>query len=301
MHAVRYDRFGGIDELYLAEISQPTPTADEVLVQVEAGALNPGALPALHGAPYVPGRDLAGTVLAVGAHATDFTLGDEVLGWVQSWDAHAQQVAIPAAQLVQKPDHLSWDVAASLYTTPMAGVGAWKAVAAGEDDLLVISGASGGVGLTAAQHAVRAGARVLGLTGTRHFDVLRSLGIEPLLYGDGEADRIRDAAGDQRVTAFIDAVGGHYIDLALALGVAPDRIDTVVDHRSAQEKGVKALGTREAGGLEALRELAHLAAAGDLVIPIGATYSLSDVRDAYHALQDRRIYGRIVLHPPDIG
>lgn len=295
MKAVRYDRFAGIDGIYLADLPEPVAGPGEVLVRVEAGALNPGALPALHGSSYTPGRDLAGEVVAVGAEVHSFTAGDAVLGWLQSWDAHAQLVAIPAVQVVSKPEALSWDVAGSLYTTPMAGLGAIRAVEPRSGETIVISGASGGVGFTAAQLALRAGATVIGLTSPAHFDLLRHHGIEPVQYGDGEQDRIRTTVG--RVDAFIDAVGGHYIDLAIALGVPLDRIDTVVDYRGAKEKGVKSLGTTDAGGTPALAELAALTATGDLHIPIAATYPLTSVQDAYRALADRKTHGRIVLHP----
>jgi NADPH:quinone reductase-like Zn-dependent oxidoreductase len=295
MKAVRYDRFGGIEQLYVADVPEPAPGPGEVLVRIEAGAINPGALPALDGSSYTPGRDLAGEVVAVGEGVLSFAAGDAVLGWLQSWQAHAQLVAIPATQLVKKPEGLSWDVGGSLYTTPMAGLGAIKAVEPRPGETAVISGASGGVGFTAAQLAVRAGA-----TSAGHFDLLRRYGIEPVQYGEGEQERIRAAAGQHRVHAFIDAVGGGYIDLALALNVPRERIDTVVDYRGAQEKGVKALGTTDAGGLRALSGLADLAASGDLHIPIAATYPLTAVQDAYRALANRKAHGRIVLHPQNL-
>jgi NADPH2:quinone reductase len=228
-----------------------------------------------------------------------FAVGDAVLGWLGSWDAHAQLVAIPAAQLVSRPEALPWDVAGSLYTTPMAGLGAVRAVQPGPGETVVISGASGGVGFTAAQLALRAGATVIGLTSAAHFDLLRHHGIEPVRYGDGEYERI--CATADRVDAFIDAVGGGYLDLALDLGVPKDRIDTVVDYRGAKEKGVKALGTTDAGGTPALTELAALAAGGDLHIPIAAAYPLTAVQDAYQALADRKTHGRIVLHPQELA
>jgi NADPH:quinone reductase-like Zn-dependent oxidoreductase len=299
MKAVRYDRFAGIDGIYLADLPEPVPGPGEVVVRVEAGALNPGALPALHGSPYTPGRDLAGVIVAVGADVYDFAADDAVLGWLQSWDAHAQLVAIPVTQLISKPPALPWDVAGSLYTTPMAGLGAIRAVKPRPGETMVISGASGGVGFTAAQLALRAGATVIGLTSAAHFDLLRHLGIEPVQYGDGERDRVSAAA--DRVDAFIDAVGGGYLDLALDLGVPKDRIDTVVDYRGAKDRGVKALGTTDAGGNPALAELAALAAGGNLHIPIAATYPLIAVQDAYQALADRKIHGRIVLHPQDLA
>lgn len=300
MKAVRYDRFGGIEQLYVADVPEPAPGPGEVLVRVEAGALNPGALPALDGSSYTPGRDLAGEVVAVGEGVLSVAAGDAVLGWLQSWEAHAQLVAIPATQLAKKPEGLSWDVGGSLYTTPMAGLGAIKAVEPRPGETVVISGASGGVGFTAAQLAVRAGATVIGLTSAGHFDLLRRYGIEPVQYGEGEEERIRAAAGQHRVHAFIDAAGGGYIDLALALNVPRERIDTVVDYRGAQDKGVKALGTTDAGGLPALSGLADLAASGDLHIPIAATYPLTAVQDAYRALASRKAHGRIVLHPQDL-
>ncbi|MBU2664753.1 NADP-dependent oxidoreductase [Actinoplanes bogorensis] len=299
MKAVRYDRFEGIDGLFVDEVAEPVPGPHEVVVRVEAGALNPGALPALSGSEYIPGRDLAGVVVAVGDSATGFAVGDEVLGWLQSWDAHAELVAIPAAQLVRKPEGLSWDVAGSLYTTPMAGLGAVRAVDPRTGETLVVSGASGGVGFTAAQLAIRAGATVIGLTSAAHFDLLTRHGIRPVRYGEGEDERILNVAGSKGVQAFIDAVGGGYIDLALELGVPRDRIDTVVDYRGAKEKGVKALGTIDAGGLPALAELAGLAAEGELHIPIAATFPLSAVQDAYRALANRKSHGRIVLRPQE--
>ena len=299
MRAVRYDRFSGIEGIYLADVPEPVAGPGEVVVRAEAGALNPGALPALHGSSYTPGRDLAGEVAAVGADVLGFTVGDAVLGRLQSWDAHAQFVAIRADQLVGKPQTLSWDVAGSLGTTPMAGLGAIRAVEPRPGETIVISGASGGVGFTAAQLAVRAGARVIGLTSGAHVDLLRHRGIEPVQYGDGERERILATTG--RADAFIDTVGGGYIDLAINLGVARERIDTVVDYRAAKEKGVKSLGTNDAGGLPGLAELAALAATGDLHIPIAATYPLTAVRDAYQALADRKTHGRIVLHPQDLA
>jgi NADPH:quinone reductase len=299
MKAVRYDRFSGIDGIYLADVPEPVASPGEVVVRVEAGALNPGALPALRGSSYTPGRDLAGEVVAVGAGVLGFTVGDAVLGRLQSWDAHAQFVAVPAVQLVSKPQALSWDVAGSLYTTPMAGLGAVRAVEPRPGETIVISGASGGVGFTAAQLALRAGATVIGLTSDAHFDLLQQHGIQPVRYGDGELERI--LATTDRADAFIDAVGGGYIDLAINLGVPIDRIDTVVDYRGAKEKGVKSLGTTDAGGPQALAELAALAATGDLHIPIAAAYPLTAVRDAYQALADRKTHGRIVLHPQDLA
>ena len=299
MRAVRYDRFEGVDGLFIDQMPEPVPGQGEVLVRVRSAALNPGALPALHGAPYVPGRDLAGDVVAVGEGVEDFTVGGAVLGRVQSWQAHAELVSMPTSELVTKPEALPWDVAGALFTTPMAGLGAVRAVAPVPGDLVVVSGASGGVGFTAAQLARRAGAEVVGLTSPANADLLEQHGIRAVEYGAGEEDRLRAVAEGRPVAAFIDAVGNGYIELALRLGVRRDRIDTVVDYAGAKQHGVKALGTNDAGGTAALGELARLAAAEELLIPIARSYPLQAVQDAYRALSDRRLHGRIVLHPQE--
>jgi len=297
MRAVRYDKFGGIDQLYVADLPDPEAIPGHAVIRVRASCINPGSLAALHGASFTPGRDLAGEVVAVGEEVQGFSTGDAVLGWAQSWDAHAQLVAVPATQLIHKPTGLSWDVAGSLYTTPMAGLAGVKAVAPQTGELVVVSGASGGVGFTAVQLALRAGARVIGLSSPVHAAWLQEHGIIPVTYGDGQENRIRTAAKEKPVDAFIDSVGFGSVELALSLGVPAERINTVVDFKAARAHGVTTLGTREAGGLPALSELADLAAAGVLEIPIAATYSLDQVQEAYRKVVNRQTLGRIVLHP----
>jgi NADPH2:quinone reductase len=297
MRIVRYDRFGGIEQLRIDEVPAPEAAPGHAVVQVRASCINPGSLSALRGSPYVPIRDLAGTVTAVGADVHDIKTGDEVLGWSQDWSAHAEFAAVPVDQLVPKPAVLSWDVAGSLYVTPMAGLAAVQAVEPREGEVVVISGASGGVGLTAAQLAKRKGTTVIGIAGPDNADRLRRLGVHPVSYGADVAEKIREAADGRPIDAFIDAFGSGYVELALSLGVSRQRINTVVDYQAAEEKGVKALGTANAGGGSGLRILADLAASGVLAVPIAAAYPLAAVQTAYHALAESRPFGRIVLHP----
>lgn len=128
--------------------------------------------------------------------------------------------------------------------------------------------------------------------------LLRRHRVESAIYGDGEEARIRGALAGRRVSALIDnTVGGDYINMALRLGVAPERINTVVDYRGAAKVGVEAFGTMDAGGLPALAELARKAETGELYIPIARTFPLDAVQDAYRALIDRKTHGRMVLRP----
>ncbi len=224
MRAVRFDRYGGIDQLYVTEVPDPEAASGRVVVRVRSTSINPGALAALSGA-FVPIRDLAGEVVAVGEGVQGVAAGDAVLGWSDHRPAHAHLVDVPAAQLVPKPGRLSWDVAGSLYVCPMAGLASVKAVEPTAGEVIVVSGASGGVGLVAAQLARRAGATVIGLARPDNGGWLQDYGIIPVVYGDGQEGRIRAAAGAKRIDAFIDTFGSGYVDLALALGVPKERIN----------------------------------------------------------------------------
>ncbi len=120
-----------------------------------------------------------------------------------------------------------------------------------------MSGAAGGVGSLAVQLARRAGATVIGLASEPNHEWLRGHGVVPVTYGDGVADRIREAAPDG-VDAFIDTIGGGYVELALELGVAPDRIDTIADFEAVAKYGVKAEGNAAGASAQTLAELAAL-------------------------------------------
>lgn len=297
MRAVRYDRFAGIDGLDLVERPDPIASAGTAIVRILSAGINPATLSALRGTSYVPGRDFAGEVVAVGEAVHEVAIGDPVLGRVQDWWAHAELVAVPAEQLLRKPAGLSWDVAGCLYTPAMAGLAGVKAVAPEPGELIVVSGASGGVGLTAAQLARQAGASVIGLAGADKASWLTAHGITAVAYGEGEKARILAAADGRRVDGFIDTAGSGYVALALDLGVAAERINTVVDFGAAKESGAQTRGTQDAGGMPAFEELARLAASGTLEFPIAATYPLAEIREAYRTVERRQLFGRVVLHP----
>jgi NADPH:quinone reductase-like Zn-dependent oxidoreductase len=137
---------------------------------------------------------------------------------------------------------------------------------------------------------------VIGLASEPAHRWLREHGVIPVTYGEGVAERIREAAGDG-VDAFIDTVGGGYVKLALELGVDPQRIDTIADFDAVQKYGVKAEGNAAGASAETLSMLADLIARGELEIPIARVYPLDQVRDAYRDLADGHTHGKIVLRP----
>jgi NADPH:quinone reductase-like Zn-dependent oxidoreductase len=247
--------------------------------------------------PSGQGSDLAGVVTAVGPGVDTFGPGDEVLGWSDRRSSQAQFCLVPADHLVRKPAGLSFEAAGSLFVVGSTAYAAVHAVAAGPGDTVAVSGAAGGVGSIVVQLLGIGGSAVIGIASTANADWLASLGVTPVAYGDGLADRIRTAA-PSGVDGFVDTFGGGYVALAVdELGVAPDRVETIIDFEAAARFGTRADGSAVGARTDVLAELAQLAAAGKLTIPIAAAYPLDQVAEAYAQLEQRHTRGKIVLIP----
>jgi NADPH:quinone reductase-like Zn-dependent oxidoreductase len=303
--AVRFDEYGDVDVLEVVDVEDPVPGPGELLVRVKAAGINPGEAKIRQGLlherfpatfPSGQGSDLAGVVEAVGEGVTEFAPGDELIGFTDNRASQAELVVIEAANATPKPSGVSWEVAGALFVVGATAYAAVRAVSASSGDTVVIAGAAGGVGSIAVQLARRAGATVIGLASEANHDWLRAHGVIPVTYGDGVADRIREAAPDG-VDAFIDAVGPPYVELALELGVAPDRVDTIADFGAVAKHGVKAEGNAAGASAQTVAELAALISEGALEIPVAAVYPLDQVRDAYSELERNHTRGKIVLLP----
>ena len=301
--AVQLSSYGGLDRVQIVDVAKPEPAAGEVVVRVIAAGTNPGEILIREGLlkdmypmdfPFGEGADFAGRIDSVGTGVSEFAPGDEVLGWSERRSAQAEYIAVGPAQLIAKPPALDWFRAGSLFVVATTAVAAVNAVSLKPDDVVAISGAAGGVGSLAVQLARRTGARVIGIASDESAPFLRSVGIEPVAYGDGLADRLR-AIAPKGLDAFIDLFGDGYVDLAVTLGVAPARINTIIDFPAVQKYGVKADGSAAATSRETLANVANLIAWGEIVMPLSAIYPFASVRDAYLELARRKARGKIVL------
>jgi NADPH:quinone reductase-like Zn-dependent oxidoreductase len=300
--AVRYDKYGGIDVLGVAEVERPTPGDDQILVRVKAAGTNPGETPVREGLmhdqwpatfPSGQGSDFAGVVEE--SNADGFKAGDEVLGFVHDRSSQAEYVVADAENVTRKPSGVSWEAAGGLAVVGSTAWAALRAVGVRDGETLLVSGAAGGVGSLVTQLARNAGAKVIGLASEHNHDWLREHGATPVAYGDGLADRIR-AIGN--VDALVDTFGSGYVKLAIEeLGVARERINTIRDWDAVETYGVKRDGNLVGARREVLAELAEEIAAGRLEVPIAATYKLEQVREAYTELERRHTRGKIVLVP----
>jgi NADPH:quinone reductase len=248
--AVRFDSYGGRDVLYVADIDRPIPGPGEVLVEVRAAGINPGEAAIRSGAlherfpatfPSGEGSDLAGVVIEVGSPLAGdggFAVGDEVLGFSFQRSSHATHTVVPVDQLIPKPPQLSWEAAGSLYVVGVTAYAAVRAVAPQPGETVAVSAAAGGVGSVVVQLLALRDVRVLGIASSSNAEWLRAHGVVPVEYGEGLADRLRQAAPDG-VDAFIDLFGPDYVQLAVDLGVPPERVDTIISFEKAAEVGAK--------------------------------------------------------------
>ncbi len=304
MKAVRFDEYGGIEVLKVVNVPRPVPGAGQVLIQVKAAGINPGEAKIRAGLlharwpatfPSGQGSDLAGIVAETGAGVSRVSVGDEIIGWTDSRASQAEYAVVDEQHLTPKPATVPWEVAGALFVAGATAYAAVRAVGPASGDTVVVSGAAGGVGSLAVQLARRAGATVIGLASEANHPWLSKHDVIAVAYGDGVADRIRQAA--RKVDAFIDTYGAEYVELALELGVEPSRIDTIANFEAITRFGVKGDGNAAGSSASVLAELAELIGAGELELPIAATFPLDRVQDAYRRLAEGHILGKIVLLP----
>ncbi len=304
--AVRFDRYGDIDVLNVVEVERPVPEPGEALVRVKAAGINPGEASIRKGLlheqwpatfPSGEGSDFAGVVEELGAGVEGLEVDEPVIGFTDERASHAEFVVVPAGQLTHKPENVSWEAAGALFVAGTTAYAAVRAVGTSPGDTVVVSGAAGGVGSLTVQLVVLAGATAIGLAGDGNHQWLLEHGAIPVAYGDGVVGRIREVS-EGHVDAFIDTFGSGYVALAVdELGVAPERVDTIIDRDAGQKYGVKMEGTAAAASADVLAELAGLIDEGRLEVPIARAYPLDDVRDAFGELEQRHTRGKIVLVP----
>ncbi|MQY26676.1 NADP-dependent oxidoreductase [Nocardia aurantia] len=306
MRAVTYDAYSKDNSrLRVGEVPEPRLGPGQVLVKVRAAGVNPvdwkvmaGGLDPMMAAvfPVIPGWDVAGEVTAVGPDTREFAVGHEVIAYarkdVVNAGTFAEYVAVSADAVARKPASLGWEQAGGL---PLAGLTALRSLdrlQVGAGDTVVVYAASGGVGGVAVQIARYRGARVIGTASERNHDYVRSLGGEPVAYGDGLAERILALAPDG-VHAVADFVGGQ-LDTTLAVLGKGGRHVSVADP-SVREHGGQWIWVRPDGA--ALAEVAGLVESGAVGVEIAGTYSLDEVGAAFDASRSGRTRGKLIIVP----
>jgi NADPH:quinone reductase-like Zn-dependent oxidoreductase len=304
VRGIAYDRFGGEDVLRLRDdLPEPPVGPDTVLVRVHAAGVNPvdmgiragglaGSFP--HNFPIIPGWDVAGVVEAAGPAVVAFRPGDEVFGYVRrddvQWGTTAEFVPAPQRCLAHKPGTLSFAEAGAL---PLAGLTAYQALTealdVGEGDRVLVHRAAGGVGFFAVQIAVALGAHVIGTASPKNHGFLRDAGVaETLDYGAGPISGQLAEPAD----AVLDLVGGETLADAPKQVRDPARIASVVDPAVNEMGGRYVFVRPETHDLE---ELARMADAGQLRVPIAKAFPLEQIAEAHRTVAGGHVRGKVVV------
>jgi NADPH:quinone reductase len=324
MKAIVCTHFGGPDQLEFVDIPEPTAKAGEAVVRIKAAALNffdtliiAGKYQHKPPFPFSPASEFAGVIESVGAGVTGLAPGDRVMGW-SGWGAARELIAAPATQLIKLPDALDFDRAAGLtviYSTTLYGLRERGQLKPGET--LVVLGASGGTGLAAIEIGKIMGARVIACASSEEkLKFARAHGAdETVNYAtDDLRDALKRLGGARGVDVVYDPVGGAYAEPAvrslgwegryLVIGFAAGEIPKIplnlVLLKSCDIRGVLwgAWVLRDPKGQRALlNDIVRWCAEDKLSAHVHAAYPLAETAKALTEIADRKVMGKIVLHP----
>jgi NADPH:quinone reductase-like Zn-dependent oxidoreductase len=305
MKAVSFSRYGDSGVLQYSDLPVPKPAAGEVLVRVQAASVNPadwkrragsygsGAPPA----PIIPGFDISGTVVAVGADVNAFKVSDAVYGIVALGKSggYAQYALAPATQIVRKPPTLDHLHAAAV---PLAALTAWQAlfdaakVQAGQT--VVIQGGAGGVGHFGVQMAKAKGARVIATASAENQEFLRLLGADQVI--DYRAVRFDEVLKD--VDVVFDTVGGDTLRRSYGILRKGGYLISIVDAVDPKELASHAISGSHIVVKPDAPELGQIndwIAAGRIRAEVSRTFPLKQAADAQDLSEAGHTRGKIVL------
>ena len=319
MRAWRSGETPGIDGLVLAEIEAPRPGPGELLVRIQAAALNFSDLLMIDGRyqmkpdrPFTPGQEIAGIVEAAGPGAA-IAPGARIAAKLL-WGGFAEQALVRADMAMRLPDGIASPVGAALpvvYTT--AVIALTETVSLGQGDWVLVFAATGGVGIAAMQVARALGARVIALaTGAAKQAVARAEGADIVIPSDAPdlARRVGEATGGAGVGTVVDPVGGEatargldclaWRGAILIVGFLSGEVAKIPAHRlllkGASARGVYWDHDRDRALVErATARVLEMAATGAIRPRIDRSYTLADLPRALAALAQRKTIGKLVL------
>ena len=300
MRALQFSAYGGPEVLQWGEAPDPHAGPGQIRITVRAASVNPidwklftgvmsGGQPMV-GTGYL-GSDAAGVVDEVGEGVTGIALGDDVFGKGR----HAEAEYAVLDSWAAKPASIDWAVAAAAGVSGETAERGLRLLDVKAGDTLFIDGGAGGVGAVAVQIALARGARVIASASEANQDYLREIGAIPVLYGEGVADRVRNAAGGS-VDAVFDVVGKTPVDELISVAPDPAKVVTIANF-AAGDAGVRVTGGgADSRAPEALAEVADLLAQNKIVIKV-QTFPVTRAAEAYRISLNGHVRGKLVLIP----
>lgn len=310
MKAILLSDFGSIDHMHIQQISTPTISEQEVLVEVKAISINPVDVKTRVGKgiasrlkdqkPIILGWDISGIVTQVGKNVTAFKKGDEVFGMVNfpgHGRAYAEFVAVPANQLALKPENISHSEAAA---ATLAALTAWQALSQAKikaGQKVLIHAAAGGVGHYAVQMAKYLGAYVIGTSSEVNKDLILDLGAD--MHFDYKNQTITELPSD--IDFVFDTVGGDNVDLSInivkpggtVISIPSGLSDSITE--KAKAKGVNGFFFMVQSSGEDMKSIANLLAKGVLKSHVMKTFTFDQIGEAHAQLETSRTKGKVVV------
>lgn len=297
MKAARFSRFGGPEVLEIVDLPDPHPDAGELRIAVRAAGVNASDWKKRRGLmdqelPQTLGYEAAGIVDEIGAGVSGVAVGDRVFGASPYGAAQAELTVL--SYWAPIPDSLDFARAAAIPAAAETAARSLDQLGVTVGSTLLINGASGSVGSAAVQLAIERGARVIGTGSPGTHDALRSLGAEPISYGEGMPDRVRAIAPSGADFA-LDVAGSGVLPELVELAGTPERVITVADFAGAQQTGVRFSRGDTGRATYALAQVARLAEAGRFSIAIGQTFPLAEVAEAQRVGEAGTVRGKLLL------
>ena len=295
--AVRFSQFGGPEVLEIVDLADPHPGPGQVRIAVRAAGVNPSDWKKRKGLmdrelPQTMGHEAAGVVDELGAGVADVAVGDRVFGFSAAGAAQAELAVL--SYYAPIPPALDFPGAAALPAAIETATRALDQLGVGSGSTLLISGASGSVGSAAAQLAVVRGARVIGTASPANHDYLRSLGAEPVAYGEGLAARVRALAPDG-VDAALDVAGSGVLPELIELAGGPEHVVTIADFAGAQQHGVRFSSGDAGRAVHVLAQVGGLIESGRFSLPVAQAFPLAEIAAAHRVSEDGHVRGKVVL------
>ncbi len=297
MKALRFSSFGGPEVLEVVELPDPHPRPGQVRIRVRAAGVNASDWKKRQGLmdqelPQTMGYEAAGIVDELGEGVTDVAVGDRVFGFCVDGAAQAELAVLGIYAPI--PSSLDFAVAASLPAVVETAARALDQLAVSDGSTLLINGASGNIGSAAVQLAVARGARVIGTASRAKHEYLRSLGAEPVAYGEGMPDRVR-ALAPEGVDLALDVAGNGILPELIDLAGGPAHVITVADFAGAQEHGVRFSRGDDGRALYVLSQIGDLVSEGRFSLPAVQTFPLADAAQAHRVGETGAATGKLIL------
>lgn len=315
MKAVILPQFGGVEALAYTDVAMPTPKINEILIKVAAIGINPVDAKARQGKafaahikhvefPVILGKDVAGTVVAIGEDVTGFAIGDRVFGIPNQpgfAKTYAEYVATPTQNIVKIPDGISFEAAAA---SPVAALTALQALSEtiqlSKNDSILIHAGAGGVGHFAIQYAKHIGAHVTASSSKRNKKfILETLGAEAHI----DYTKVDYKAYEDEYDVVLDLVGLHNIENSILVTRTGGDVICVpsnsfeIFQEKVQHKAVHGHTVMMHTDNGWMTKLAELLAAEILVPFVSETYALSEMQAVHKQVESGTTRGKIIVKP----